>query len=82
MTMIDYNLDYENQQLSAEITVDEIKKKPNCIRNLKTDKAAGDDQFINEYLKSAANTLMPLYLNPFNLNLKIGKFPATWTLMI
>ena len=48
-----------NDDLNEPISEDEIIK---CIKNLKNNKSCGDDNIKNEYIKSTANLLLPLYV--------------------
>jgi hypothetical protein len=45
---------------------------------LKTEKACGDDNIINEYIKSSAHLLIPIYVRLFNCIFDSGKVPCTW----
>jgi hypothetical protein len=49
-----------------------------CIKNLKNNKACGDDCIINEYIKSTSNQFIELYENIFNLIFKSGIIPELW----
>jgi hypothetical protein len=47
-----------NERINRNITQNEIFK---CIKNLKNNKACGDDGIINEYIKSTSNQFIELY---------------------
>jgi hypothetical protein len=47
-----------NERINRNITQYEIFK---CIKNLKNNKACGDDCIINEYIKSTSNQFIELY---------------------
>ena len=49
--------------LDCPITDDEIRK---CINTLKNNKATGDDQILNEYIKSTADIMIKTYTQLFN----------------
>ena len=53
-----------NDDIDQEFSETEILK---CIKGLKNSKANVDDLIVNEYIKSTANILMPLYVQLFNL---------------
>ena len=61
--------------LNSPITDREILK---CIKSLKHNKACGNDEIINEYIKTTSNIFMPLYNSFFNLILETGILPDTW----
>ena len=64
-----------NIEINGQITADEILKS---IKDLKTEKACGDDNIINEYIKSSAHLLIPIYVRLFNCIFDSGKVPCTW----
>ena len=47
-----------NENINSPITKDEIFKG---IKNLKNNKAFGDDQVINEYMKTTSNQFVDIY---------------------
>jgi hypothetical protein len=49
-----------------------------CIKNLKNNRACGDDCIINEYIKSTSNQFIELYEKLFNLIFKSGVIPEMW----
>jgi hypothetical protein len=50
-------------EMNAEINADEIYK---YIKDLKPEKASQDDNIINEYIKSSAHLLIPIYVKLLN----------------
>jgi hypothetical protein len=64
-----------NIEINGQITADEILKS---IQDLKTQKACADDNIINEYIKSSAHLLIPIYVKLFNCIFDSGKVPCTW----
>jgi hypothetical protein len=64
-----------NERINRNITQNEIFK---CIKNLKNNKACGDDCIINEYIKSTSNQFIELYEKLFNLIFKSGVIPEMW----
>ena len=52
-----------NIKINGQITADEILKS---INDSKTEKACGDDNIINEYIKSSAHLMIPIYVKLFN----------------
>ena len=52
-----------NENMSYRITKDEIFKG---IKNLNNNKAFGDDQVINEYMKTTSNQFVDIYEKLFN----------------
>ena len=50
----------------------------NAIKNLKNDKAAGVDDFVNQYFKYSSPQLVNIYYKLFNLAVNSGIVPETW----
>ena len=50
-------------EINGQITADEISKS---AKDLKIEKTCYDEKIINEYLKSSAYLLMPIYVKLFN----------------
>ena len=50
------------------------------IVSLKSNKACGDDDVINEYIKMTADILLPIYVLLFNLVLDSGVYPSDWSI--
>ena len=60
-----------NMEINGQITADERSKS---FKNLKIEKSCCHDNIINEYIKSSAYFLMPIYVKLFNCIL----VPGTW----
>ena len=60
-----------NENINSPIRKDEIFKG---IKNLKNNKAFGDEQVINEYMKTTSNQFVDIYEKKFNLFLTPGLF--------
>ena len=65
-----------DELLDSEITEDEVRK---AIRRLKSGKAAGADQVINEFLKSTECAILPFLVKLCNALFNQGIFPEEWT---
>ena len=63
--------------LNGVITSTEIA---DTIISLKSNKAAGDDDVINEYIKISSDLFLPIYVDLFNLILDTGIYPSSWSL--
>ena len=61
--------------LNSSITESEILK---CIKSLKNNKACSNDNILNEYIKSSAEIMMPVYVSFFNLVFNTGILPDSW----
>ena len=61
--------------LNKYISADEICK---CIKTLKNKKCPGDDQILNEYIKSTQHIFLPLYVKLFNTVFDSGFIPSAW----
>ncbi len=64
-----------NYHLNGPITRDEIRK---CVSNLKNDKACGDDNIINEYIKNSLVKFLDIYEKLFNMIFDTGVIPSSW----
>ena len=49
-----------------------------CIKSLKNNKSSGNDNILNECIKSTAEILLPIYTAFFNLILDTGLIPEAW----
>jgi hypothetical protein len=58
-------------EINRQITADEISKS---VKDFKIEKTCYDDNIINEYIKSSAHLLIPIYFKSFNCML----VPGTW----
>ena len=65
----------ENEILNKRISAEEICK---YIKNLKNGKCPGEDQILNEYIKSTKNIFLPIYEKLFNLVFDSGIIPSAW----
>ena len=61
--------------INKQISADEIME---AIKQLKYHKAAGVDRVVNEYIKSTATLLMPVYVKLFNTIFDNGVLPDEW----
>ena len=61
--------------LNDPITSEEILQ---CVKNLKSNKAAGCDEIVNEYLSSTVDICLPIYVKLFNLVFNSGVIPEMW----
>lgn len=73
----EFNVDITDDEelLNSFITEGEIMK---CIKSLKHNKSSGNDNILNEYIKSTAEILLPTYTAFFNLILDTGLIPEAW----
>ena len=58
-------------EINRQITADEISKS---VKDFKIEKTCYHDNIINEYIKSSAHLLIPIYFKSFNCIL----VPGTW----
>lgn len=65
-----------NNVLNRDISQDEIIKMASKLNN---GKAGGEDGLLNEYIKSTMGSLAPYYSKLFNMILKTGVVPTSWT---
>ena len=65
-----------DELLDSKITEDEVRK---AIRRLKSGKAAGADQVINEFPKSTERVILPFLVILCNAIFNQGIFPEEWT---
>jgi hypothetical protein len=64
-----------NVHINGYISQNEIFK---CIENLKNNKACGEDEIINEYIKSTSNRFIHIYEKLFNIIFDTGVLPQSW----
>ena len=64
-----------NIEINGHITSEEIL---HCVKNLKNEKACGDDIIKNEYIKSSIDVFSPVYLKLFNCIFDSGIIPESW----
>jgi hypothetical protein len=67
----------ENVELNQAFTIEEINL---CLRKLKNNKSCGQDSIINEFLKYSSDRMAVIYTKLFNLILKSGIVPTSWTI--
>ena len=53
-----------------------------AVKNLNNGKASGEDDTINEYIKSTVNQVLPIYVKLFNLIFSSGIIPDSWLIGI
>lgn len=70
--------DIENE-VNQPITETEILQN---IKLLKNNKASGNDNIVNEHIKSTAHLLLPTYCKLFNIVLDTGIIPESWSIGI
>ena len=64
-----------NSFLNERITVEEVLK---AVRNIRNNKAPGDDMIINEYIYSSIDRMIDIYVHLFNLVFDTGILPEAW----
>jgi hypothetical protein len=64
-----------NIEINGHIKSEEIL---HCVKNLKNEKACGDDIIKNEYIKSSIDVFLPVYLKLFNCIFDSGIIPESW----
>jgi hypothetical protein len=62
--------------LNSPITEEEIVRG---VKNLKSNKASGYDDIVNEHIKSTINICLPIYCKLFNIVLNSGLIPESWS---
>ena len=70
-----FDTDLETYGLNYPITLEEILQ---CINNLKSNKAAGSDGIVNEYIYTTVSILLPIYVKLYNLVFDNGVMPDVW----
>lgn len=65
-----------NDELNDPITEKEIRK---CVKNLKNNKSSGNDNILNEHIKTTLPTMINIYVKLFNIILDTGIVPESWT---
>ena len=63
------------EELDRDFCADEIIS---AINMLKTNKAHGSDNVLNEYIKSTKDVFLPIYIKLFNYILQTGSKPESW----
>ena len=67
------------RKINTDFTLIKLKS---AIRKLKTNKASGCDQILNEFLINANHTTLIIILRLFNVILKSGIVPDDWCMAI
>ena len=65
-----------NEKLNDEIKNEEVLKN---IKRLKNNKSSEYDGILNEFLKASSSKLLKVITKLFNLLLKIGMIPSSWS---
>ena len=68
-------LQHIGEGINARFTMDELKE---CISSLHNNKAAGEDEIINNFLKNLPNYKMTELLSIINKSWRTSKIPSTW----
>ena len=63
-----------NEEINSPITVDDIIE---AVKILKNNNYPGNDDLLNEHLKSSLHLMLPIYLKLFNIILDSGVVPDT-----
>ena len=71
------DIDFErlNNEINSHISKDEIVA---CIKRLKNNKACGEDEVLNEYIKSTVDLFISIYEKLFHIILDTGILPDIW----
>ena len=64
-------------KLDYDFTDEEIR---HIAKNLKKNKATGDDNILNEYIYSTIDLFLPVYKKLFNYILHTGNVPQDWVI--
>ena len=71
----DDDLSQLNHDLNIPIDKEEIFE---CIKKLKNNKASGEDEIINEYIKATREQFSDIYEKLFNIIFDTGNVPEIW----
>lgn len=66
-----------NEEINRPFTRDEVL---NVVKHLKSNKACGIDNVVNEFIKNAPSKMIDIMTNLFNVVLKSGVVPSNWCL--
>lgn len=66
-----------NEELNTDITLKEIE---NAVKLLKTGKACGVDEILNEHIKNTFPLMKHVYVKLFNIVFNHGIIPDNWTI--
>lgn len=64
-----------DKYLDGVITEEEVKQ---AIANCKINKSSGNDCIFNEYIKSSASLMLPIYVKLFNVVFETAILPEAW----
>lgn len=64
-----------NSFLNERITAEEVLK---AVKNIRNNKAPGDDMIINEYIFSSVDRMIDIYVYLFNIVFETGILPEAW----
>lgn len=64
-----------DEYLNGAITEEEVKQ---AIANCKNNRSAGSDCIFNEYIKSSASLMLPIYVRLFNVVFETAILPEAW----
>jgi hypothetical protein len=73
---VEWDNHLENSFINADFTDEEIKS---VVKTLKNNKSPGEDLIINEFIKCTIDIMCPVYRKLFNIVLKSGIIPESWT---
>ena len=62
--------------MNSPITEEEILR---IVKNLKSNKASGYDDIVNEHIKSTIHMFLPICCKLFNIVLYSGLIPESWS---
>ena len=65
----------DNDIIDVAITEEKILCVVRCLKN---GKASGEDEIINEHIKTTVDILLPFYVTMFNKMFDTGIIPDTW----
>ena len=69
------NIHDNDEIINSPITREEITK---CAKQLKNNKAFGNDNILNEHIKTTLALMLPIYEKLFNLVFDSGSIPCSW----
>ena len=66
-----------NNEINQHITESEIYT---AVKNLKNNKSHGNDNILNEHIKTTIHVMAPIYVKLFNIFFDTGYVPDSWSL--